>query len=564
MKKLLTTLALTGLAASASAQTFISTDVTANATWSGTIILEQPIFVKNNATLTILPGTIVRGQPRTAAVQAGVIAGSPGALIVTQSGRLVANGTEAQPIIFTTAAIDNDNNEIADVTGSFKTKYVLGNTFLDDSPLAAPLAPLDKAGKANVALWGGVVILGDAPTNNANKAGVGYGKVTVEGLTVPGFPAADCTYGGVNPHDNSGVLRYVSIRHAGDEIGNSNELNGLTLGGVGDGTVLENIEVYTNFDDGFEWFGGTVNGKNLAAFFVGDDAFDIDEGYTGSNQFLFAIAPFFRNNDASTYGSAGGDKLGEFDGDNYRPDAVALQDNVNIRTEIASPFAVDNTPWPLSFSQTWNFTGIGTQPVAVPFFTPLGGNPGVKRGIQFRNGYAGNLFNSIVVNTGVSSPSSGETGFEVSTDVVGAPGFNVTQNLANGLLRVAGVTIHDGQALGAQELNAITAGNAYAATLGLTGAGNQNFVNSGAVGSLTQEDVSFDPTGNVSGKLDVTLRPTKINPRPNNALNGILGGIPPQGLGLENVVFRGAFARTAPKLWTTGWTALNKGGLLAD
>ena len=92
-------------------------------------------------------------------------------------------------------------------------------------------------------------------------------------------------------------MRFVSIRHAGDEIGNSNELNGLTLGGVGSGTTIENVEVYVNFDDGIEWFGGTVNGKNLHVAFVGDDTFDLDEGYTGVNQFLFGVMPFFNEND---------------------------------------------------------------------------------------------------------------------------------------------------------------------------------------------------------------------------------------------------------------------------
>jgi hypothetical protein len=560
-KTILTSLALAGLATVASAQTFVNTDITANTTWSGTIILQQPIFVKNNATLTISAGTIVRGQPRTAAVAAGVIAGSPGALIVTQSGRIVANGTDTNPIIFTSAVTDNDNDGVADDAdlNGFADAYDLGDVFLDDTPLTAPLAPLNTAGFANVALWGGVVILGEAPTNNADKIGIGYGKALVEGLTVPGFPAADATYGGVNPHDNSGSLRFVSIRHAGDEIGNGNELNGLTLGGVGDGTILENIEIYCNFDDGFEWFGGTVNGKNLAVFFAGDDAFDIDEGYTGTNQFCFAIVPFFRESDNTAYGSASGDKLGEFDGDNYRADAVT--DNVNIRREINGA-TLDATPWPLSYSQTWNFTGIGTAPVAAPFFTPGGANPGgsnpgTKRGIQFRNGYAGYLFNSIIVNTGA------ETGFEIDGTANGAPSFNSTDNATNFNLIVAASTFNDGAALGANELVASNNGTTYRTRLGL-GASSNNVVNSGTTGSLTQEDVSFNPTGDASGKLAASLRPSPINPRPAFATSGLLNGIPPQGLGLSNVLFRGAFDRTAPVLWTTGWTTLNKAGLLAN
>lgn len=561
MKNVLSTLTLAslGFVAGASAQTSVSSNITTNTTWGSggnpsPIILEGVIFVNNGATLTILPGTIIRGQPRTAAVTPGVTTGSPGALVITQNGRLVANGTSTNPIIFTTAAVDNDNNGVADdddVNG-FKDAWVSGDTFLDDSPLTAPLAPLDLAGNGNVALWGGVVILGQAPTNNANKAGVGYGLATVEGLTVPGFPAADATYGGVSPHDNSGSLKYVSIRHAGDEIGNSNELNGLTLAGVGDGTVLENIEIYCNFDDGIEWFGGTVNGKKLAVFFAGDDAFDLDEGYTGVNQFCFGIAAFFKENDNGNYGSASGDKLGEFDGDNYRPDAVALQDNVNVRRDVTDT-VFDETPWPLSNTSMWNATLIGNTLPGSPTFTPSF-VPGTKRGIQFRNGFAGMVFNSIVVNTGA------ETGIEVSSDTSGAPGFNVSNNNTAGLVALVSSTLHDGAAFASGETTASSNGNTLATALG----GTANVVNSGTAGSLTVEDISFNPTGNASGKLDSTLKVSKINPRPAFSLTGLTGGVPPQGPNLESATYRGAFNRTATTLWTTGWTALNKAGLLAD
>ena len=90
--------------------------------------------------------------------------------------------------------MDNDNNGVADDADAngFEDRWDPGDTFLDDTPTTAPLAPLNKAGFANVALWGGLVILGRAPTNLADKCGVGYGKCVIEGCTVPGFPAADC------------------------------------------------------------------------------------------------------------------------------------------------------------------------------------------------------------------------------------------------------------------------------------------------------------------------------------------------------------------------------------
>lgn len=561
-KKLVALLAfaLAGFAGSAGAQTFVSANVTTNTTWGGAanpspIILQNPIFVKDGATLTILPNTIVRGQPRSSAVVPGSTVGTPGTLVVTQTGRVVANGSPSSPIIFTTAATDNDNNGVADdvdVNG-FEDPYNAGDLFLDDTPATAPLAPLNKAGTSNVALWGGVVILGSAPTNNAAKSGVGYGKATVEGLTVPGFPPADATYGGIEPHDNSGLLRYVSIRHAGDEIGDGNELNGLSLGGVGDGTVLENIEIYCNFDDGVEWFGGTVNGKNLAVFFVGDDMFDLDEGYTGVNQFLFGVMPFFNENGGAAYGSASGDKAGEFDGDNYRPDNVALNDNVNTRLDITQTVD-DLTPWPLSNPAMYNMTLIGSTPDAGQAFVPVSA-AATNRGIQFRNGFAGVVHNSIVVNTGA------ETGIEVGSGT-GAPGFGVVDNANAGLLSLVCSTLDDGAALAADEITVVNNGNALNLTLGGTAAGAN--VTNGSFAGLVVEDQSFNPTGNAAGKLDASLKASPINPR-SSGLAGVGSCVSPRGPGLDpGATYRGAFLRTAPTLWTTGWTAMNVGGLLAN
>lgn len=553
-------MALVGVAGSAGAQTVVSADVTSNTTWSGEVVLEQPIFVKNGATLTILAGTIVRGQPRTAPVAAGVVAGSPGALIVTQTGRIVANGTAAAPIIMTTAAVDNNQDGVADFApNGFEKPWVPGDLFLDGTPAMAPLAPLQTDGTDTTGLWGGLVVLGNAPTNNANKSGVGFGKTLVEGLTVPGFPAADATYGGILPHDNSGILNYVSVRHAGDEIGNSNELNGITLGGVGDGTLLQNLEVYVNFDDGIEWFGGTVNGKNLAVFFVGDDAIDVDEGYTGVNQFVFTIQPFFVESNGGVFGSVSGDKIGEMDGDNFRPDNQALNDNVSTRTDVTET-VFDPTPWPLSNATFYNWTGIGIAPVASPDFTPAFTPTGTKRGIQFRNGFAGGVWNSIIVNTGA------QPGITVDGSLTsGAPGFNAIENAQNGLLSLVCSTLAGGATPGANENLAIANGNALNLALGGNALG-ANVINSASFPGLLNADTTFDPTGNAAGKLVSSLKSSPINPRPAAGLTGVAGCTPPRGPGLDaTAVFRGAFpGSTAQPLWTTGWTTMSRAGLLAN
>jgi hypothetical protein len=123
--------------------------------------------------------------------------------------------------------------------------------------------------------WGGLIILGYAPISAKN----GDTESSIEGL-----PAEEpfAKYGGDAADDNSGILKYVSIRHGGISIGDGNEINGLTLGGVGSGTIIEDVEIYATLDDGIEFFGGTVNVSNAIVAWQGDDGFDIDQNYAGT------------------------------------------------------------------------------------------------------------------------------------------------------------------------------------------------------------------------------------------------------------------------------------------
>ncbi len=580
-KKLTATLAfaLVAVAGNARAQdcgasdpeTVVGADIVADTTWSGEIILQQPIFVKSGATLTITPGTIIRGQPRTGPVIPGVIAGSPGALVVTQSGRIRAEGASNLPIVMTTAAVDNVNNvtllppgdNIADDDNSdgFEDAWVPGDAFLDDDCEQHPLSPLNPAGTANVALWGGLVVLGRAPINVGNCAGLGVGLNIVEGLTVPGFPVADAAYGGVEAHDNSGSLRYVSVRHAGDEIGNSNELNGVTLGGVGDGTVFEFVEVYANFDDGIEWFGGTVNGRNLMVAYAGDDTFDLDQGYTGANQFLFGLMPYFNENSGALYGSASGDRAGEWDGDDFNE----VCSNVNLVGPPSTVLPPNPAPWPLSGAAVYNLTAIGS--------TPDGPNPSVSpaaanQGVMMRNGYAGQMLNSIVVNTGTAR------GFEIPNPPGdgGAPGYQTCQNVTAGIASVLSSTWQNVGALSLPcEDVAIANGDAEALALGAPPVVSANCyaATPAQFSGLVNENGAFVPTG-LAGKLDASLLGSPIDPRPINSPspNCRLGGPMPVFFGLDPAAtYRGAFASTAPAvpgIWTTGWTALSMAGLLSN
>ena len=198
--------------------------------------LSGRVSVTNGATLTIEPGTIIKGQPGTGA--------NATCLIISRQGTINAQGTPEQPIIFTSEA---DAIELGQISGTLPD--VMNG------------------------LWGGIIICGNAPISAA-----------VSSMQIEGIPASDQNglYGGNDETDNRGIMSYVSIRHGGANIGEGNEINGLTLGGVGNGTTIENIEIYGNQDDGIEWFGGNVNVSNVLVVSAGDDLIDIDQGYGGS------------------------------------------------------------------------------------------------------------------------------------------------------------------------------------------------------------------------------------------------------------------------------------------
>ena len=216
---------------------FIETDET----WESECIyvLNNKVVVPDGVTLTIEPGTIIKGTSGTGSLAS--------ALVVARGGKVLANGSASQPIVFTSTA---DNITVGESNG----------TNLDQN---------DRG------LWGGLIVLGYAPSSFAGD---------VDALQIEGIPAEDTwgLYGGNDPNDNSGVYKYVSIRHGGALIGEGNEINGLTLGGVGAGTEIDNIEVVGNVDDGIEFFGGTVDASNLLVWAQGDDAIDIDQAYSGT------------------------------------------------------------------------------------------------------------------------------------------------------------------------------------------------------------------------------------------------------------------------------------------
>ncbi len=250
------------------------TDASINAgetvTWTSdnTYVLDKFVFVEDGAVLNIEAGTVIKGTPGQGE--------NASALIISRGGRIFAEGTATRPIIFTSEADDVSNpNDI----------------------------PFGTSG-----LWGGVIILGRATINTAEGEG-----------NIEGIPSSEPRgmYGGDDDHDSSGVFRYVSIRHGGTDIGEANEINGLTMGAVGDGTTIEYVEVFNNNDDGFEWFGGTVNTRNLIAAFCKDDSFDYDEGFRGKGQFWFTIQ-------GADYGNRGGEHDGGTTPEDGAPYAIPV------------------------------------------------------------------------------------------------------------------------------------------------------------------------------------------------------------------------------------------------
>jgi hypothetical protein len=187
------------------------------------------VYVVDGATLTIEPGTRIEGEKS-----------SRGSLIITRGCKLVADGTKDKPIIFTSDATSPTSGD-----------------------------------------WGGIVLLGRARTNASYNGVAGVGEIeggvnNAEGLGL---------YGGADDADNSGILRYVRIEYAGYAFLPDKELNSLTMGAVGSGTILDYIQVSYALDDAYEWFGGAVNAKHLIAYKSLDDDFDTDNGYRGKVQF---------------------------------------------------------------------------------------------------------------------------------------------------------------------------------------------------------------------------------------------------------------------------------------
>ena len=431
---------------------------TVNWTKDKVYLLDGLVFVEEGSTLNIEAGTVVKFTPRADV-------GNPSALIIARGAKINAAGSATAPIIFTAEADDVNDPE--------------------------DLGPTD------VALWGGLVILGKSITQKNGNA-----EVSVEGI-----PTTEPRglYGGTDTTDNSGTLKYVSIRHGGRLLTSGNELNGLTLGAVGSGTTLEYIEIYANSDDGIEFFGGTPNLKYAVVAFTEDDSFDWDEVYRGKGQFWFSI----QRSDVA-------DAAGELDG--TTPD--------------------DLTPYSNPTVYNWTHIGSGAGAAA--------SNP---VGWLLRAGTAGTIANSIVTemknkaievqdkNAGTNDAHqklvNGE--LKILNNLFWANGANDKIDAsATGIIRITSGNDTKDDPTGSVLINHMTT--------------NKNLVSNPGIKGVSREQ---------DGKLD---------PRPTTGTDAFkdLAGLPSNDPFFSRVDFKGAFGSLPSQLWAKGWTALDQNGHLVN
>jgi len=464
--------------------------------------LSKKTYVPAGKTLTILPGTVVIGADVNS-TSGGTAAGQAAALIVEKDGKIVASGTESCPIVFTADADPMDGT------------YSISNR-----------------GK-----WGGIAILGKAQNNltlAANGPFDGAGKLAVaDGIGVcEGYLASDGrNQFGVTPAnfdntDNSGVLRYVSIRHAGDIVGSGNELNGLTLASVGSGTTIDHIEIVACDDDNIEFFGGTVNVKYVVGLYGADDMFDYDLGYSGKAQFVFGLQ-------ADSTISPTADNGIEADADDQRSNLT-----------------------PRSHPKLYNFTMIGNGR-----YLNTGDNTG-HCGIQDKELTEGEVYNSVIAKFNHGLNFFTKTGANNSRSI----NFEAYNNWAAGFSPYSGTLIascntfvgnNDNLRLDAQRTASGTAAGSalyYSKAKGIAPSAT-DLAKFTADGNLTPASIAgFDYSFGITASTNVVT--DKYNAVPNLLTDVATSCTPPNDGFFTAAGYRGAF-EPGKKNWMAGWTSLS-------
>ncbi len=417
--------------------------------------IDGAVFVTGNAKLTVKPGVVVKGIKKTGE-------GNGSVLVVTRGAQLIADGTAAQPIVFTSA---------------------------------------EAKGSRQHGDWGGIVLLGKASVNSKING--------VPGRQVEGFTAAagkelgdKIIGGGTVDNDNSGIVRYVRIEFAGIPLSNTpnSELNSLTMIGVGSGTTIDYVQSSFGGDDGFEWFGGTVNAKHLISYRSLDDDFDTDNGFTGKVQFGVSI----RDKELSDYALSGGASNG-FESDN---DADG-SDNTPFTAPVFSNITIIG-PWAIN-------DGANIPAISAGAFL---------RGAHIRRNSRLSVFNSVFVGF--------PTGIYLESEKTGGAATAGTLAIGNTLVGVTTVKKVDSKTVGTLAIGSWFMTTAFA---------NDTTYNTAA-------DFKFAKVSGLTDLSQIDARPVAGSPLLNKAsfTNAKLN----DPFITKTVTYAGAF--DVNDTWATGWT----------
>ncbi|MBN2584927.1 MAG: hypothetical protein JXL80_17820 [Planctomycetes bacterium] len=465
----------------------VSSDISGSVTWTSnnTYQLKKQIYVLPGATLTIQAGTVVKS-----------LVADQGSLAVCRGAKIYVKGTKDAPVIMTSS---NDT-----MTSWHEGCNEWGNlTIMGDAYISA-------------SHYGGspVIVLGRANSKTFDA----LNQKQMEGLTASGSSDTKVLYGGGNDDDDSGSISYLSLRYGGKVIGLANELNGLSLGGIGRETDIHHVEVINNVDDGVEIWGGTVNLKYVSIWNVGDDSFDVDEGWRGKAQFLLIVQGY--STDAAQ-GSGVGDNCFEADG------------------------AEDSDAVPVTTTAIYNATVIG-QPVDGDHGTAWRDNARV----QYRNCVFMNLGEALVKND--NSDGDGANGY----------GYNGTLSWASTWTTASSANPPHYQAQVDGYLAEITDSvfyqNLYASAYtestsrGVHQAGKNN------VTASTQPIQYINRAAPVTRGGKTMIRVTSLNPCAANDAVTSVKTAPADGF-FTPAPFRGAFSAT--NNWLEGWTATDAYGM---
>ena len=488
---------LTG--AASAAEVLVTTNISTSTTWTANNVynLQSQIYVLPGATLTIEAGTVIASTTNLG-----------GSLAVCKGAQIFVNGTAANPVIMTSKADTATWTAGNPHTGTYREG---ANEWGNLTIMGAGYISENVNGSATP----------NVPTPNAANF------APMEGL-VAQFPGdTKVLYGGGNDDDDSGSISYVSIRYAGKVVGLNNELNGLSLGGIGRNTELHHIEILNNVDDGIEIWGGTCNLKYFSIWNVGDDSLDIDQGWRGKAQFGLIVQGHSAN---AAQGSGVGDNAIEMDG-------------------------AENSDWqPVTTSTIYNMTVIGQ---------PIDGDHGTAwrdgARVQIRNSIFMDLGERLVQNDNVDGDGGSGYGFNgtttwanlwttpyTTTSTVNAPAnpaaFYTVQSSGN-LVELSNSVFFR---------NLFASAYTEATARGVFNAANNN------VTATVQPIVSIT-RGTPVVKGGKTMLPVlNLDPRPAaDALNSV-GSAPNDGF-FTSANYRGAFA--PGENWLDGWTATSAFGI---